>query len=1009
METSRRKFLLGTSVVAGAASLVGYNDTLFHTLAMKDRGEKAHDAIYGNAAHPECRIVGDEAKLNAEFSLIPSVCNGCTTHCSVRVKVDKKTKEIVRVFGNPYSLLSSDPWLAYKTPIKESFKLLSNWHEKGLDMRSTVCARGNLIHEKLKDPFRVTHPLKRVGKRGEDKWVSISVEQLIKEIVEGGNLFGEGEVEGLKAFNDMKTPIDANNPDYGPLANKLCLIGTANEGRQNYMVHRFVQSFGTINYMGHTANCGLSMRVGEGAYLNNLIDQPHLKPDFEHCRYLLNIATAPAQAGNPFKRQAKLLAHARSENELHYTTVTPVLTNADALSVGKRSRWVPIKPQGDLALVMGMIRLIIEQERYNKAYLCIPSEAAQKKLNDVSHTNASHLVIATGEKEGFFLVNDKKEPLVIDKTDGVLKSASEVLEADLFFEGEVNFGGVSYPVKTSFVLLKESAFALSLDEYAKESGISPKTIEELAHEFTSHGRAVATDCHGGTMHSTGFYTTYAIMMLGALVGNLNYKGGMSASGGKFKDYSGSRYNLLAYEGKRKPVGTRLDRTRKAYETSNEYKQKVAQGLNPYPAKDNWYPFTNTLQTEIVTSSANAYPYKLGALISWNANFVYAQSGSEHFIPLLKDPKKSIPLFVAIDPFINETSRYADYIVPDSVLFETWGVVSPWAGFVTKANHVRFPIGGSPNATFANGEPISMDSFMIELGKALKLKGFGENAIQDTEGNKYAFDRPEDFYLRAFENIAMDGQTPALEASDEEISLCGLDAYVPRLQNICKDNWRRVAYVMCRGGRFADKPTAYDGVKINSSYKKTIAVYNETVGTSFNSLTGERYSGVPRFYEPRFCGGEKFFAKLKGSELLAFSYKSNVFSTATAALEHLRDIRYTTYIDIHPTTAKQHGVSHGDEVRLRSTDGVVTGVIRTREGIHPLSVGIEHGGGREAEGAVSVTIDGVTKAGKIARKSGTAINKIGLKDPSRLGIATLSDFAVGSNARQAVPVSIEKIS
>lgn len=63
---------------------------------------------------------------------------------------------------------------------------------------------------------------------------------------------------------------------------------------------------------------------------------------------------------------------------------------------------------------------------------------------------------------------------------------------------------------------------------------------------------------------------------------------------------------------------------------------------------------------------------------------------------------------------------------------------------------------------------------------------------------------EDFYLRAFENIAMDGANPVPEASDEEISLAGLEEYIPSLQRICGDNWKRVAYVMARGGRFAEK-------------------------------------------------------------------------------------------------------------------------------------------------------------------------------------------------------------
>lgn len=1008
MEQSRRKFLIGTSIAAGGIAVGGYNDTLQHVVTMNRRGQKANDPIYGNAASSEIVQKDGHITHSLSYSLKPSVCNGCTTHCSVRVKIDEKTGEVVRVFGNPYSLLSSDPWLAYKTPLKESFKLTSAWQESGLDMRSTACARGNLVYEKMNDPFRVTTPLKRVGKRGEDKWKRISLEQLIQEITEGGDLFGEGYVEGLKAFADTKTLIDEQNPDYGPLANKLCVIGTADEGRQNYMVHRFVQSFGTVNFMGHTSICGLSMRAGEAAYLDDFVAYPHMKPDFEHCRFLLSIATAPAQAGNPFKRQAKLIAKGRSEGALRYVVVTPILTNSDSIASSDRSRWLPIKPSGDLALVMGMIRVIIEEERYFKSYLAIPSEASQKALKDYSFTNASHLVIQEGEHKGKILVDAKNTPLVIDRKDGILKSANEVLEADISYHGSISYNATTYVVTSAFNLLKEAAFEHPLRFYAQESGIDEHTIVNLAREFTSYGRSVGVDCHGGTMHSTGFYTTYAIMMLGALVGNLNYKGGMSTGGGKFKDFNGSCYNLLAYKGKQKPFGTRIDRTRKPYESSSEYKQKVAQGINPYPAKDAWFPFTNSLEAEIITSSANAYPYKLGALISWCSNIMYGQSGSEHLIPLLKDPKKAVPLFVAIDPFINETSRYADYIVPDSVLYETWGVVAPWGAYLTKTTHVRYPIVKSPNATCKNGEPISMDSFVIELAKALKLGGFGKNAINGANDAKFDFDKPEDFYLRAFENIAMDGANPVPEASEEEIALAGLHDFVPSLQRVCKENWKRVAYVMARGGRFADKNTAYEEDRMTKSYNKAIAVYNQTVGTTRNSISGEWYSGVPRYYAPRLYNGNKIDMNSPEYNLLAFSYKSNVLSSSSTSVEALRDTRYTTYIDLNAQTAKAHHIRHGDRVKVHSLDGTVEGLCRIKEGIHPQSIGIEHGGGREGEGALSIYIDNQKKEGRIARKSGISINKLGLKDTSRLNTSTLSDFVVGSNARQAIPVKIEKI-
>ena len=38
---------------------------------------------------------------------------------------------------------------------------------------------------------------------------------------------------------------------------------------------------------------------------------------------------------------------------------------------------------------------------------------------------------------------------------------------------------------------------------------------------------------------------------------------------------------------------------------------------------------------------------------------------------LKDPAR-LPLFIAIDAFINETTALADYIIPDTHNFESWG-------------------------------------------------------------------------------------------------------------------------------------------------------------------------------------------------------------------------------------------------------------------------------------------------------------------------------------------------
>jgi tetrathionate reductase subunit A len=302
----------------------------------------------------------------------------------------------------------------------------------------------------------------------------------------------------------------------------------------------------------------------------------------------------------------------------------------------------------------------------------------------------------------------------------------------------------------------------------------------------------------------------------------------------------------------------------------------------------------------------------------------------------------------------------------------------------------------------------MISFMIALGKKLKLPGFGKKALKGQDGKWYDFNKPEDFYLRVFENIAMDGK-PVPDASDEDIQLSGIEEYVPSLKRICGTNWRKTAYVMARGGRYQDIEHSYVGDTIARKYKKPVQVYNETVAMKKNSITGKRHSGTIKYYKQRVVNGDTF-EKLYPKEefpLVAFSYKSNVLATPDTSSKILQDIKYTTYVDMNPKTAEKFGLKHGDFVKVASNDGETKGFLRLRHGVHPETIGVEQGDGRRGEGAVDVEINGNVTKGKISRRTGVYYNKIGLKDPSR-PTALTTDFICGSNARQAIPVNITKI-
>uniref|UniRef100_A0A5Q0TFK6 Molybdopterin-dependent oxidoreductase n=1 Tax=Vibrio algicola TaxID=2662262 RepID=A0A5Q0TFK6_9VIBR len=447
-------------------------------------------------------------------------------------------------------------------------------------------------------PYRVTQPLKRVGKRGEGKWQPISFKQLVKEVVEGGDLFGEGHVDGLKAIRDLNTPLDVKNPEYGPLANQLLVTNSTNEGRDDILKRFAFNSFGTRNFANHGSYCGYVFRAASGAFLNDLDKFLNLKPDYEHVEFALFIGTAPAQSGNPFKRQARQLAKARTRDNFDYAVVTPVLPMTSSLAAGHNNHWVPIKPASDSALVFAMMQWMFTHDRYNKDYLAQASHEAMQAAGNAHWCNATHLVItqAGHAREGSMLrASDIGLPF-----NGEARSDSDPYVVVNQATGELVANTLAQPAR----LLVEQTLDTKLGHLSVAS-----SLQKLKHRAFEHN-----------MHANGFYNGYTILMLNAMVGNINKKGGMMAkAGGWPTSGAGPRYDFTQFKGKVAPKGVFLSRSKFPYEKTTEYKNKVAAGQSPYPTRAPWYPISTPLLTEHLTAAMDGYPYRLKAWINHMGN------------------------------------------------------------------------------------------------------------------------------------------------------------------------------------------------------------------------------------------------------------------------------------------------------------------------------------------------------------------------------------------------------
>ncbi|WP_407279360.1 molybdopterin dinucleotide binding domain-containing protein [Aromatoleum evansii] len=1027
MKIERRELIAAGGLAAFAA---GFSQTLGRMVSGLVGDEPKAHSIHGRSAEPEFSVDHStgELRLNPNQQVSYTACLGCTTQCGVRVRVDKTTGNVLRVAGNPYSPLSTEPHLPMKASVKESFVALSRFQDKGLAGRSTACGRGNAAMDQMNSPFRVLTPLKRVGPRNGGEWQPISFEQLVKELVEGGDLFGEGHVDGFRALRDLATPIDPVAPELGPRVNQVALISSVNDGREAFARRFWNQSYGTLNFVGHGSYCGGAYRSGSGALFGDMKKMPHAKPDLANAEFVIFIGTAPGNAGNPFKRTGTLLAKGRSEGRLEYVVVDPVLTNADNRAAGERGRWVPIRPGTDGALVMGMMRWMFDNGRVNTAYLAYPNLAAAEAAGEPSFTNASWLVVTEkghpregrflrGSDIGMTVTEEEKykeaDPYLVLGADGKPMPVDAATgPAPLEAAGSVMVGDKALAVKTSHELLRESALKLSVAECAAICGVPEAVITGLADEFSSHGRKACAIAHGGMMAGNGFYNAYAVVTLNALIGNLNWKGGFVVNGGGFKDAgAGPRYDLETFPGMVKPKGTPLGRN-VPYEKSAEFARRKAEG-KPYPARDAWFPNAPGLVTEWFPAMLRGYPYGVKALVLWSSNPVYGLPGVRPLIEKeLADPKK-IPLIVSVDPLINESNAYADYIVPDSLMYESWGWTAPWNGVPTKATTARWPVVEPKAAKTPDGQAIGMETFFMALAKAMNLPGFGPEGLADMEGKRLPLERPEHWYLRGGANIAFLGKAPVGDASDEDLALSGVERLRPLLEATLKeDEWRKVAFLYTRGGRYQPAKEAHDEVNPEwqtNRFKNALWLWNDNVGGAKNSLTGKRFAGCATWQPPAFADGTPMRELHKEADwpLLAVSFKSalqNSYSIAT----RITSLHPDNPVIVHPEDAARLGLATGDLARMQTPGGEATCRVIVHEGVMRGVLAVEHGYGHRELGARAHGIGGERQPQRRDLAAGICLNDLGLVDPTRGGEAIWVDAVSGTSVRNGLPAKLVRL-
>ena len=297
--------------------------------------------------------------------------------------------------------------------------------------------------------------------------------------------------------------------------------------------------------------------------------------------------------------------------------------------------------------------------------------------------------------------------------------------------------------------------------------------------------------------------------------------------------------------------------------------------------------------------------------------------------------------------------------------------------------------------------------------SIALPGFGDHGMQDAEGNPCALKTAEDFFLRGLANMAFAGGKAVPPASDDDMLVTGVDRYQPLLQAQLKDDeWRQVAMLMTRGGRFDKIEAAWKGQHIRKAHAPALQVWMEDVAKMRHSMTGERLSGCPTYFPTRLADGSAMREHFPEAQwpMLMTSYKSNLMSSMSIGVARLRQVHPHNPVSVNREDAARLGVKNGDTVRITTPGSSMLATALVRDGVMPGALAVEYGYGHTELGARAHTVDGKELPHNPQHANGVNLNDLGFADPSRAPDQrnVWIDWVSGAVVRQGLPARIERV-
>lgn len=495
---------------------------------------------------------------------------------------------------------------------------------------SGLCPKGNSALLRLYDPQRIKTPLKRTNPRkGPDddpRWVPISWDEAFDIVAkELKKTLDDDPRKLLPAINDFqKLYLWAWPAAFGGNSNYFSVVGTLCGGAYHPMNGFIHSTFAAGN-------------------------------DSDYCNYWINNG-----GGDGFSSHlhvagaARHMARARVERGMKLVTIEPRLS----ISAAKSDEWIPIRPATDRHFALGMCHVMIQEKLYDAKFL--------KK-----DTNAVYLV----GPDGFFVRSKDGKPYIWDPVDNAAKVFDDETIKDFALEGEYAVEGVK--ALPAFQIFKNNIADCTPEKVSEITTVPADTIQRIAREFAKAANIGATInidgrdlplrpaaynyYRGAQAHKTGSMCNHSYKLVNFLVGGIDTPGGHC--GFTLDDFMIDRGHI--WEGDGGQIKTTPHQLGPGVPFS--YPPRTAHLMDYFPV--GVHPGHLIIET-FFDPEKWGMDFKPDTMLICHSNPLWNLNG-----PLDKyfEIMRSMRFIVAIDILLNESTIWADVVLPTLDNLERWNM------------------------------------------------------------------------------------------------------------------------------------------------------------------------------------------------------------------------------------------------------------------------------------------------------------------------------------------------